>query len=393
MAASTLLPLGTQFFDSVGEPLSGGVLYFYTAGTTTPKNVYTTQAGTVALGTSVTLDGEGRIPSAGIWCLGSYRIIIKDANGVTINDIDTVNLYAPYDWSGLTASISDINSIAGSLGTAGVVTANKAVVVDASKDISSFGSLTGATLRATTTVRTPQISDANNVAAVTIASVSSQVNAVKVTPATTGNTPSIKSFGSDTNVDLALAGQGTGKVTISGVGYPTAAGTSGHVMTSDGTNFSMAAIPVATQVVKQVVTSATQTYSAITATIPYDDTIPQSTEGTEILTATITPTSASSTLLVFFIGQLASSIATTTAAIFRDSTANALAAGYRLINGSTGGAEMNALFVTASAASTSATTFKVRVGPDSGTTYVNGGTTAGRKYGGVSQCSLIIMEI
>jgi len=35
---------GAQFFDNNGTPLSGGKLYAYEAGTTTPKTTYTSAA-------------------------------------------------------------------------------------------------------------------------------------------------------------------------------------------------------------------------------------------------------------------------------------------------------------------------------------------------------------
>ena len=39
--------VGWQFFDNSGAPLTGGKLYSYAAGTTTPQATYTTSAGSV----------------------------------------------------------------------------------------------------------------------------------------------------------------------------------------------------------------------------------------------------------------------------------------------------------------------------------------------------------
>src|SRR4029077_4212584 len=67
--------------------------------------------------------------------------------------------------------------------------------------------------------------------------------------------------------------------------------------------------------------------SNLSAVIPIDDTIPQNTEGTEILAAAITPKFSSSRILVTFAGQWATSIVVTMiAALFRDASASALAA-------------------------------------------------------------------
>ena len=48
--AVNLSPIGNgfQFFTVLGEPLSGGFIYTYQAGTTTPLATYTTSAGTIA---------------------------------------------------------------------------------------------------------------------------------------------------------------------------------------------------------------------------------------------------------------------------------------------------------------------------------------------------------
>ena len=63
-----------------------------------------------------------------------------------------------------------------------------------------------------------------------------------------------------------------------------------------------------------------------TTTIPYDDTIPQITEGGEVMTLNITPTSASSKLLITVITHLSGSVnAIFTTALFEGTTANALA--------------------------------------------------------------------
>ena len=78
-----------QAFDSAGNPLAGGKVYTYAAGTTTPQATYTTQAGTTANANPVILDASGR---ADIW-LGSlaYRIIVKTSADVTVYDTDNIN--------------------------------------------------------------------------------------------------------------------------------------------------------------------------------------------------------------------------------------------------------------------------------------------------------------
>lgn len=140
--------------------------------------------------------------------------------------------------------------------------------------------------------------------------------------------------------------------------------------------------------VAQVVMTTYATYSSNSTAIPFDDTIPQITEGEEILSQAITPTSASSTLY-FKVNAVLYGTDYPIVALFKDPTANALAAG---VNQTVNKIEAIYLAYSESAASTAARTYKVRVGPASGTIYVNGDSGA-RKFGGVEFCSIEIWEV
>ena len=78
-----------QGLDSSGNPLSGGSLYTYAAGTLNALATYTTQSGSVANANPVVLDSSGRAP---VW-LGSasYRMVLKNSAGTTITDDDNIN--------------------------------------------------------------------------------------------------------------------------------------------------------------------------------------------------------------------------------------------------------------------------------------------------------------
>lgn len=80
--------IGTQYFDSNGDPLSGGKLYFYVSGTTTPQDTYTTPAYTVANTNPVILTSGGRQPS--IFFEGSAKAILTDSSGVQIEVRDPI---------------------------------------------------------------------------------------------------------------------------------------------------------------------------------------------------------------------------------------------------------------------------------------------------------------
>lgn len=76
---------GAQFFDGNGNPLSGGKLYTYAAGTTTPQVTYTSSAGVTLHSNPIILDAAGRVPgSSEIWLSdsGIYKFVLKDSNDV-----------------------------------------------------------------------------------------------------------------------------------------------------------------------------------------------------------------------------------------------------------------------------------------------------------------------
>ncbi|PPD07130.1 MAG: hypothetical protein CTY28_10125 [Hyphomicrobium sp.] len=82
--------------SSTGAPLSGAVVRFYVAGTTTPKTVYADQDLTTALGTSVTTDSLGYPTSDGstktlvFTDTSSYKVRIETSAGALIAEHDYV---------------------------------------------------------------------------------------------------------------------------------------------------------------------------------------------------------------------------------------------------------------------------------------------------------------
>ncbi|MFN9969514.1 MAG: hypothetical protein ACK58T_06400, partial [Phycisphaerae bacterium] len=53
---------GAQFFDDSGNVLSGGLIYQYAAGTSTPLATYTSAAGGAQNANPIVLDSGGRLP-------------------------------------------------------------------------------------------------------------------------------------------------------------------------------------------------------------------------------------------------------------------------------------------------------------------------------------------
>lgn len=93
--AVLLSPVGgvaAQFFTNAGVPLSGGKIYTYAAGTSTPQATYTTGAGNIQHSNPIVLDAAGRVPTGEIWLTDglSYKFVLKDANDVLIATYDNI---------------------------------------------------------------------------------------------------------------------------------------------------------------------------------------------------------------------------------------------------------------------------------------------------------------
>ena len=121
MASVLLSPVGNgqQFFDNNGVPLSGGLIYTYQAGSSTPLTTYTTNNGTVPNTNPIILDAAGRTPNE-IWLQTgySYKFVLQTSTGVTLQTLD--NLYPILQNASTTASTFTAGMIiiwSGSLGS------------------------------------------------------------------------------------------------------------------------------------------------------------------------------------------------------------------------------------------------------------------------------------
>ncbi|HZM22068.1 MAG TPA: virulence factor Pgp3 [Anaerolineales bacterium] len=145
-------------------------------------------------------------------------------------------------------------------------------------------------------------------------------------------------------------------------------------------------------VVVQRVITETGASSTGTTLIPLDDTIPQNTEGNEYMTRTITPTDAANILyievIVFAVHSVAAWIS---AALFKDSDANALAA-MTGFSTTAGGGTPIVFRHKMTAGGTSEITFKVRAGGHTAGTTTFNGNAGTRVFGGVMASSITVTE-
>lgn len=93
MAGTINLAL-TQQFDMNGDPLAGGKLYFFAAGTTTPQNAFQDVALTIPQPNPIILDASGRVPMFYL-ADGNIKIRLADISDVTIIAADQLLVIGP----------------------------------------------------------------------------------------------------------------------------------------------------------------------------------------------------------------------------------------------------------------------------------------------------------
>lgn len=84
--------VGAQLFDNNGAPLSGGKIYSYEAGTTTPLTTYTSSTGAIPHTNPIVLDAAGRVPGGEIWLdyVAQYKFVLKTSADVLIATYDNI---------------------------------------------------------------------------------------------------------------------------------------------------------------------------------------------------------------------------------------------------------------------------------------------------------------
>lgn len=118
MAVLSPLPK-MQFFDANGDPLVGGKLYTYAAGTTYPLATYTSSSGTVNNTNPVILDSRGE---ANVWlAYAAYKFKLTTATDVEIWTVDNVTNGETFGTSQWLTSVSGANNITATLSSANFV--------------------------------------------------------------------------------------------------------------------------------------------------------------------------------------------------------------------------------------------------------------------------------
>lgn len=97
-----------KFTDGNSDPIIGGKLFTYIAGTNTPRATYTDESGNVANANPIILDANGECD---LWLKpGFHKFVLKDANDNILRTIDRVTGYPSGSGSGGSGAISVVSS-------------------------------------------------------------------------------------------------------------------------------------------------------------------------------------------------------------------------------------------------------------------------------------------
>lgn len=111
---SALAGAGAQFFDDSGNVLSGGKVYTYQAGTTTPAATYIDNLGASVNSNPVVLDAAGRTP-AEIWLPAGdrFKFVVKTSTDTLIGTYDNIpGINDPFSENDLLSNVTGTNTIA-----------------------------------------------------------------------------------------------------------------------------------------------------------------------------------------------------------------------------------------------------------------------------------------
>lgn len=361
---------------SAGVPVSNAKIYVYQTGTTTPVTTYSDGTLSTPNTNPVITDVNGE---ATIYVSAStnLRYYITTSAAVLIKDIDPV--YPSLILTGLTASVSQLN------------------LLDSSSSVAVYASSTNIVLKSSNGIKLNNdqpILDSSGNTYIAFSKTASAVNGITVTNAATLTAPLISATGTDSNIDLDVSAKGTGIFSIRKPGTAFKSQLDNSALTASRViTIPDYAVNLRGSKMIQSVGSINGSVQFGSTVIPFDDTIPQVTEGDQYFSQAITPQSSTSVLIVNVNVWLShQNVRHCTVALFRDGASNAVAASAVYIDTTNGHAVVSFKY-TVTSGSTSATTFTVRAGSDStGSLTVNGVNNA-RRYGGVAVSGIEIYEV
>lgn len=348
-----------------------GQTYSATSGTLL---IRTTSTGTVTITSAVTGNMDGLSIGQSVPVDGTFTNINLTSNTIPGNGVylTAANTLALSARSLIGLSLTNPASAVNYVAVTGATTLNYPSIASAGTDTNIGLNLqtkgTGSIYLET--------NSASPVVQVVVDHTATAVNALHMTGSAAGSDVAVSAQGSDTDISLSITAKGAGVVKLSPVLTRTYGGTG---------------VAVSDPIIQRVSTE-TGAVATGTTTIPFDDTIPQNTEGDQYMTLAITPKNSGNILVIDVVFMGTCSVQQEMiVALFQDTTANALAATFLTTAGNTFGGPVTLRHIM-TAGTTSATTFKVRAGGNAAGTTTFNGQSAGRIFGGVMASGMMITE-
>jgi hypothetical protein len=254
---------GWQFFDNNGTILSGGKLYTYSAGSTSPLTTYTSSSAATLNPNPIILDSAGRVP-AEVWVNSSSiaKFVLKDSTDVLIGTWDNIpSLVSSLNLTGTNNGVVYFNSV-------GTFTSGSNLTFDGA----NLGVSGAATIGSNLTVAGPSALTGNVTAGGTLS----------VTGGTTLN-GTLTTYGNTTlSGTLSVTGNVIGTTNVTGT--LTTSGT-----TTLATGSTLTASPSATDSSTKIATTAFVTASALGYNQTWQDVTASRTSGTTYTNSTGKP--------------------------------------------------------------------------------------------------------
>lgn len=342
-----------QISNASGVPYSGAKVNVYAAGTTTPLSVYSDSTLMSAAANPIICDADGTHPMRYI-ATAAYKVAVTTSAGAALTSWSKDNIDPGVAIGSGALPVANGGTGATTAGSArtNLAAAAASDMTTAQSDIANLNAWVGYTL----TTR-------SRIATGTTAQEPVTANASFRFDSTTGRL----------RFDNTIAWR--------------------NVLTAGDIT---AADMMAGSVVQVVDATPYAANADITTVIPFDDTPPLITEGTEILTATITPKHASSIMKILVTIPIVSGTAAASqicAAVHKSTQAASIAAAAIQNHSSTNPIGFPPIYVSDTPGSVSPITYSVRFGQSASGTVRANGTTVTRVFGGVSLCQLRIIEV
>lgn len=173
-----LMPNGKQaFVNDAGQPLAGGKIYTYAAGTTTLKTTWSDAGETSPNTNPVILNARGE---ATIFWRGAYKVALTTAADVVIWTVDGINTTSE-PLTAVTLQVSGTSALTGNVTMGGTLAVTGAATFSSTAAISGNATVGGTLAVTGTSAFTGNVTTTNNVTVGGVLTVTGNTSAAQVT--------------------------------------------------------------------------------------------------------------------------------------------------------------------------------------------------------------------